>query len=130
MKMSSGGRRRRRRSPAKKLEASGESEELTDRPQIRHEEGSQEEITTTSTSTSTSTTAINIATIPTIMSFDPMEADKNDPLSWTRDEFELPLRAESGGQGEHWRRESDRDSAPDSIPTVIEFDCELQAKGT
>lgn len=52
-------------------------------------------------------TAINIAAIPTIMSFDPIEADKNDPLSWTKDEFELPLRAESGGQGEHWRRESD-----------------------
>jgi hypothetical protein len=34
------------------------------------------------------------------MSFDPVEADKNDPLSWTRDEFELPLRAESGGKGE------------------------------
>jgi len=33
------------------------------------------------------------------MSFDPVEADRNDPLSWTRDEFELPLRAESGGKG-------------------------------
>ena len=39
-------------------------------------------------------------TQPITMSFDPVEADKNDPLNWTRDEFELPLRAESGGKGE------------------------------
>jgi hypothetical protein len=36
----------------------------------------------------------------TTMTFNPVETDKNDPLRWTRDEFELPLRAESGGQGE------------------------------
>jgi hypothetical protein len=64
------------------------------------------------------------------MPFDPIEADKNDPLSWTRDEFEFPLRAESGGQGEHCRRDNDRDLAADSFPIVVAFDCELQAKGT
>lgn len=37
------------------------------------------------------------------MSFDPEEADRNDPLSWTRDEFEIPLKSESGGKGEDLR---------------------------
>ncbi len=31
---------------------------------------------------------------------DPIAMDRADPLSWTRDEFELPVRAEMGGQGE------------------------------
>lgn len=30
---------------------------------------------------------------------DPKEADRNDPLSWTRDEFEFPTRIDSGADG-------------------------------
>ena len=46
------------------------------------------------------------------MAFDPVEADKNDPLNWTRDEFELPLRSESGGEGQSRSRSPPQDPEP------------------
>lgn len=34
------------------------------------------------------------------MTTDAAELDRRDPLAWTRDEFELPLRKDSGAEGE------------------------------
>jgi hypothetical protein len=32
---------------------------------------------------------------------DPAQLDAQDPLKWTRDEFEIPLQSHSGGDGTH-----------------------------
>lgn len=47
----------------------------------------------------TSTTPTDFNSLFT-MSNDAAELDRRDPLAWTRDEFELPLRKDSGAEGE------------------------------